>query len=91
MKKSNVKVIPASKDTQSKMDAVRTKEGLARQENTRISKAAQRLLEKTGAAVVDHSSAGARRNGGIVGKGGVNVTGVYKPMGTGSGMNWQTK
>jgi len=32
-----------------------------------------------------------RTNSGISGKGGANVGGVYKPMGMGSGMNWQTK
>ena len=74
----SVVVKPPSKDTQSKMDAVRTKEGLARQENARINKAAQRLLDKTGKAVVDQSRAGARTSGGISGKGGVNVGKMFK-------------
>lgn len=82
---SNVKVIPASKDTQGKMDAVRTREGLARQENARINKAAQRLLDKTGQAIVDQSRAGARTSAGISGKGGVNVGKMFRGGG-GAGM-----
>ena len=85
MPQRDVKVIPASKDTQGKMDAVRTKEGLKRQENARIAKAANRLLEKTGAAVVDQSRAGARTSAGITGTGGAKVAPIYKPMG-GSGL-----
>ncbi len=83
---SSVVVKPPSKDTQSKMDAARTKEGLKRQENARINKAAQRLLDKTGVAVVDQSRAGARTNAGISGAGGAKVAKVYKPMGGGGGM-----
>jgi len=84
MAKRDVKVIPASKDTQGKMDAVRTKEGLARQENSRINKAAQRLLDKTGVAVVDQSRA-ARTTAGITGKGGINVGKMFRGGG-GAGM-----
>jgi len=83
MAKRDVKVIPASKDTQGKMDAVRTKEGLARQENARINKAAQRLLDKTGQAVVDQSRAGARTTAGITGAGGKNVAPFYRGGGAG--------
>jgi len=32
-----------------------------------------------------------RNLGGIAGKGGTNVGGMYRPMGTGGGMNWQNK
>jgi len=82
---SSVKVKAPAKDTQSKMDAVRTREGLARQENARINKAAQRLLDKTGQAVVDQSRAGARTSAGISGKGGVNVGKMFRGGG-GTGM-----
>ena len=56
----NVKVVPASKDTQGKMDAIRTKEGLARQEADRINRSLNRLREKTGVAVQDYSRAAAK-------------------------------
>jgi hypothetical protein len=88
MADKNVVVKPASKDTQSKMDAVRTREGLDRQENARIRNAATRLQEKTGTLP---KGVATRTVAGIAGKGGVNVGGIYKPMGLGGGMNWQTK
>jgi len=95
MANKDVKVIPAG----SKERTQPTAEAARRMENERIDNARQRLKKiKTQADLpighrdkIDAFKSTERTTSGISGKGGVNVSGLYKPMGMGSGMNWQTK